>query len=736
MIKAPFNFVPLSDKVYFPDWADQISHDIPFEDGLSGTFELEITAETPIFVRNGHKKIDAEEQNETYNSFNHIRDEHFIPSTSIKGEIRSIMQIMSFGKISLDKNAMFVQRDWENKALYPIKEQRIQNDLHCGYLVEKEDGCEIIDCGIPMRIAHTRIDEFLETPLMANHFSKNCSFDITKEYKYKDKLYDPKSAVFKYALAEGKKLSELRFTIDELHAVEYKENRVRVSADGEFEGSIVFTGQPDKWMYPRPTKMTPDAGKFYEFVFLKPEHNAQKYQISEKEYKHYKFVYSDSPDWKYLRKEYSKIPVFFRLERGNIKDWGLAFLYKLPYDKSPYDTLSENHKSEMHDLAECIFGYVENNSRGESNKNQNSLKGRVQFSHAFTHNASECEDVYLSLGSPKASYYPIYIRQNGNKGIVTEYDTYNNGTISGWKRYWVRTKAFAKCTGNRNIDTIIKPLAKGSVFSGKVMFHNLRRIELGALLSAISFHNTDGCFHQLGQGKPYGFGKVNISIKRYPSELPPIDDLLAEYEEVMHNFLKGSWVGSEQMKSLITLASSEVATNDTFDYMQMSNTRTENEFMVAKERKEYLEDCQTLCKHTYMATSLYEKLRLERIRRQEEENEKLEQERLEKLEQAAQEAQQRIEEERKQQYLVPLSEKITNINKLPTLFGNVKQWMKQNACSSLSEEDMNILKDKIFSIYSTFKQKEQTEWKQKEQKWKELSALVGDETVKNWIKEL
>jgi hypothetical protein len=190
------------------------------------------------------------------------------------------------------------------------------------------------------------------------------------------------------------------------------------------------------------------------------------------------------------------------------------------------------------------------------------------------------------------------------------------------------------------------------------------------------------------------------------------------------------------MKSLITLASSEVATNDTFDYMQMSNTRTENEFMVAKERKEYLEDCQTLCKHTYMATSLYEKLRLERIRRQEEENEKLEQERLEKLEQAAQEAQQRIEEERKQQYLVPLSEKITNINKLPTLFGNVKQWMKQNACSSLSEEDMNILKDKIFSIYSTFKQKEQTEWKQKEQKWKELSALVGDETVKNWIKEL
>ena len=42
-IKAPFNFVPLSDKIFFPEWADQISQDIPFSDGLSGTIELKIT---------------------------------------------------------------------------------------------------------------------------------------------------------------------------------------------------------------------------------------------------------------------------------------------------------------------------------------------------------------------------------------------------------------------------------------------------------------------------------------------------------------------------------------------------------------------------------------------------------------------------------------------------------------------------------------------------------------------
>ena len=99
-IKAPFNFVPLSDKVFFPDWADEISQDIPFEDGLSGTLELKITAQTPIFVRNGHTKEDADAKNEQYTSFSKTSDNrYFIPATSIKGCIRNVMEIMSFGKM-------------------------------------------------------------------------------------------------------------------------------------------------------------------------------------------------------------------------------------------------------------------------------------------------------------------------------------------------------------------------------------------------------------------------------------------------------------------------------------------------------------------------------------------------------------------------------------------------------------------------------------------------------------
>ena len=58
MITAPFNFVPLNDKVFFPDWAEKINHDIPFEDGESGLIDITIIAKSPIFVRNHYQDGD------------------------------------------------------------------------------------------------------------------------------------------------------------------------------------------------------------------------------------------------------------------------------------------------------------------------------------------------------------------------------------------------------------------------------------------------------------------------------------------------------------------------------------------------------------------------------------------------------------------------------------------------------------------------------------------------------
>jgi len=604
-MKAPFNFVPLSEKVFFPDWDKQISHDIPFEDGESGTIELKITAESPIFVRNGHTKEEGENKTDGFKSFSNVNGKYFIPATSIKGSIRNVLEIMSFGKMRLDKNMMFAQREWDNSDLYPLKKQ--QNSFSCGYLKRQENGYRIVDCGKPYRIGHKRIDEKLKENIFEENFSQQNGVDLENEILIAGKKFDPKTAAYKYELIKNFDiLRTSNFTLDADFCNEYKGNRLKFSDHGEFVGRLVLTGQPNKWMWPRPKSLTNNAGKYYEFVFLQPDQE-RFINISEDEFNHFKFIYFESPEWERAKRllDGEGIPVFFRKDNQGKLKLGLAFLHKLPYDNSPFKTLPEKHQQKNKpDLADCMFGFT--NKEG-------ALKGRIQFSAAFSsEDVIENDEIILTLGGPKASYYPIYIRQDGTKGTTAKYDTYNNGKLSGWKKYLVRKKVWgAKEDYNPNLDTILKPVKEGSVFFGKIRFHNLRREELGALLSALTFHNTDDCFHQIGQGKPYGFGKVKVEI-RLPELLElEKENLMALFEDTVtkHTPIL-NWHANNTIVQLFTMAKEEITAEDVlFKYMHMDTDRTRNEFLTAKSFNEYLQEYTALKKSTCMPQSLLEDLK-------------------------------------------------------------------------------------------------------------------------------
>lgn len=610
-IKAPFNFVPVSQKVYTPDWANQISHDIPFTDGVSGTIDITITAQTPIFVRNGHTTEDQDKScvTENYLSFSKAPDgTFFIPGTTIKGAIRNVLEIISFGKMRLDKKAKFAQREWDNEKLYTIKTPQEQQKMHCGWLKKDGDQYCIVDCGKPYRINHKRIDEYFNFSVFEEHFSK----DSRPKFELNQKCdgMDPKTAIFKYHLLEQEgftedTLSGLRFVEDGKYATEFQENRVKADTCGDITGTIVFTGQPDQWVMPR--KMS--GGKFYEFVF--PDKVEKRHTLSEEDFEHFKYIYESQEDvWKraeqQLKSQKSKgIPVFFRLENGRLKDFGLAFLYKLPYEKTPFETLPTEHQKEgVRDLADCIFGYAEG---------QQSLKGRIQFTHALAvGQPKELDTVELILGSPKASYYPLYINQDGQDGkvrLLTEqkgrkttsyyaYKTYSDGTISGWKRYVVRKDIVKNMDGsadnpeNKNLGTAFKPLDAGTTFKGRINFHNLKQVELGALLSALTFHGTEGCHHQIGQAKSHGYGKVKIdaNISFCDSDNTNPEQAMAMFENAVSKGIGANWADTPQMKELFTMAHGEVdAADELFKYMKMSNERDKNEFNNAKLAGEFLQ---------------------------------------------------------------------------------------------------------------------------------------------------
>ena len=750
-IRAPFNFVPLSNEVFFPDWADQISQDIPFEDGLSGSIDVELTAETPIFVRNGHSKSDAVDKNGNYQSFSRTPDgKYFIPGTSVKGCIRNVLEILSFGKMRVDSNAKFAQREWNDPSLYSIKNPNKQAKIRCGWLCRKDNRYIIKLCkGFPQRIALSHIDNHFKTTVFEEHFSAERSFNITKPTNLNGKEYDPKTAAFKYALLESigvsrNDLKKLRFSKDEKYS---KAGRgVDFNSLGELTGTLVFTGQPDKaknWGKSRNV----NAGKFFEFVF--PDEIQKEIDLDESTFKKYKFIYSDSEDWKDWSSELDKggIPIFLQYENNRLIDFGLALLYRLPYSHSVSDLEQSRRAKDGLDLADCVFGCINDNE---------SIKGRVLFSNFVSHNAELDKQFTLILNSPKASYYPVYIKQqeqpNDCKGIVSKYKTYNDGRLVGWKRYHLRNGVWVKCMDNEKLDTTIYPLKSGSTFYGKVIFHNLKLEELGALLSALTFHNNSNlCRHQIGQAKPYGFGVVSVDVKSVTcsdsDKFTSKEYAMATFERIMSKNLNPAWHNQESIIQLLTLASKKVDANDkNYLYMNLDVDGKSNEFVDNKggikgdKTKYYLQKFSNICNYRFPITSMLpsfadileqkDQQEADRIQAKRIADEQRAKEQLAEIEREKEKAKEQENAKKVSDGLRFLSELKVNgegykIDKFKTGFNQIESWLKKANTEKLPTEQLDAFKDFLLRI--PFKEEKKDLPKRDSNLWLKIEKLTSKE---------
>ena len=354
MIHAPFNFVPLSDKVFFPDWADQISQDIPFEDGLSGTIDIELKAVTPMFVRNGHTKEQGEEETEEYCKFSTSPDGRlFIPATTIKGTIRNAVEILSFGKMSHMNNKRYAMRKKTNTYL--------------------------------------------------------------NRYLYDDHKQDKKK-----------------------------------------------------------------------------------------------------------------------------------------------------------DLAECIFGTTDGTS----------LKGRVMFSHAFCKEGHLEPEQKVYMASPKPTYYPIYLKQQGECGFmevndkIVSYKTLldSDAELKGWKKYPIRNEATSNLDatipdGQNKNSNPFRPVASGSIFSGSVVFHNLKKFELAALVYGLELKNE--ALHSIGFAKPYGYGATKITVNKITGCDLSVDELRQYYEDCMEKEIPNYKTRNEIKEFFCMSKSQTLMTGYSLSYMTL-----------------------------------------------------------------------------------------------------------------------------------------------------------------------
>jgi CRISPR-associated protein (TIGR03986 family) len=767
-IKAPFNFVPLNEKVFTQTDMDLHSVDLPAEDSESGYIDLELKALTPVFIRDG-KARDETGKNDVL-LFSQVDDggvkKHFIPGTTLKGMFRNVLEIITEGYIRMDSKMKFSQRDWEDKKNYTLMNPVVQTNMRCGWLVINEYGESILyDHGYPYRINHLQLDRFFDMVGINLSFEKLFSrqskqLDLNKEQKINGKNIDPKNAAFKYAKLGGNtdKLENLNFSTDEdtyclikgkmMNPPAFTERRIKYDPNGDFTGTIVFTGQPDKWEDPRTKERKFGAGKFYEFVF--PAEKRDEYKISKDIIDGFKFIYQESEAWHYFRKK-RKIPVFFRTQKINqeeiVKDFGLALLYKLPYEKSALEVARKsqqlNEKEITIDLADKIFGSVSK----DKVSNVYPFKGRVQFGHAFTVNtAEEDEPVIKRMGSPKPSYLPIYIDQSqlGKNGTTTNYLSYNNenALLSGWKRYplhYDANKMEPEGEFNPQLDTVFKPLKKGTTFHCRIRFHNLKSFEVGAILSAITFHNNHkNLCHSIGFAKPYGFGKLKVNIAANTGIIKAIEDYLIEFENTMDEASGKKWIKQESLQELFTMAWDKNSAKDDLllEYMPMSNDRDENHFYQAKKANEYLEKYSILVNKKYKATSLneaYLKKKQEEKELEHEEKERQEKERIEnerKIKEEEEKKRIRANQEKKVSKGLSVLENHCDLNRAKR---EVEQFLKLSDKELIPDEQIQFLFEFIRKFYLRANLRDKKDWDKyfnESANWKKVSGWVGEEKAK------
>jgi len=594
MIKSPYNFVPLSEHVFSPEWKDQISHDVPFSDGESGEIDVTITADTPLYIREGglwNADDRTNRDSKMHNFFSDNKGNCVIPGTSLKGVIRNVFEIITYSKMQFVENNRYSIRnlrnsiytkkmtktegDWKNKTIRPL--------VKSGWLTILENKW----CIIPCEYARVEIKD------LKNFHSNNPSIEnkqssVSKYNKWGDQLaidFDTKKGPFAHSCG----------MMDYIKAINIRKGD---------KGKIVFTGQASPRKMSKFGKM---FGKHMEFVFFNENENNCKNVENLK--KDFIFIHSDgkgnpNEEWKYWKGELKKtkrVPVFYLEKNNKVHSMGLAMMYRLAYDYSVHEVISNtnsNHlKSDDIDFAEAIFGRSKDPM----------LKGRVQVGHfketlesKNKRNDISCDCVTTVLGSPKPTYYPNYIEQEHTKIIKgkRQYNTFmdSNSKIRGWKRYPIQDnnckldllpKPPKNSMGRTNMDvaTLFKPLPKGTEFKGKLRYHNLKLVELGAIIWSLTFGGNTNCRHSIGMAKPYGLGSIKLSIK----DNDKYRNSLEKFINYMDDKLNGKLIEQDEVKELLLMADIKVKSNNELKYQIMDNTRRINDFVDDEKKNFYLE---------------------------------------------------------------------------------------------------------------------------------------------------
>lgn len=537
--RAPYNFVPLPEMVVtllVDDLPDQGIFDSKRH---TGYIDCELTTSSPVFIRAGLKPEQAKagKESKDFPEFFYLNSENqpVIPGSSLRGLLRTLVEIVTFSKIgAVTKNPLVYRsvggttnhdahyRDMMMQEVTDLEARADKNTkfyiprMRGGYMVKKGSDWAIQPAKVidGTTYAHIGIDEALFRKLKR---LKNCQnayevFITTGPYNFQE----VRGGFLKIKFAKVLERDASQRT-------------------GLRPAALARSG----WM----------NSKKSEAVIYESDPQATALPLTDEQID----AYRDQ-----ISKEQQKLlgdhgvlndgqPVFYLEKDGKVVFFGHTRMFRVPYPNSPFDYVpdyarpsEEPKEPDLIDFAEAMFGYTRKVQDGT--QRQRAYAGRVSCSDAKL--IAGQKEIWLSpnpvkphiLSGPKPTtfqHYMVQIDPNlyevGRPRPETrlrDYESSDDETaIRGHKFYWhkgdvgvedIREKGQVKDQDTQH--TSIKPLKTGVRFNFQVHFENLTSEELGALMWVFDQAAKENMRLKIGMGKPLGMGAIKIVPTLYTTQ--------------------------------------------------------------------------------------------------------------------------------------------------------------------------------------------------------------------------
>ncbi|MBI3175246.1 MAG: TIGR03986 family CRISPR-associated RAMP protein [Chloroflexi bacterium] len=583
---APYNFIPLPEKVVTVRVEELPDQGVYDPDLLTGYIECELTTSSPVFVRAGltPEQAKAGQESKDLPNFFYLNDNNqpVIPGSSLRGMLRTLVEIVTFSKIGSVSKTPLVYRSvggttnhdahYRDMMMHLDREETAGKNMKYytplmrgGYMVKTGPNDWAIR---PAKViggttyAHIGINEDKFRKLKR---VKNCqnAYEIyiqTGPYQYQD----VRGGFLKIKFAK----------------VTDSDSDVR---PGLRPATLARSG----WM----------NSKKSEAVVYEADPDARLFSLTDEQVDSY--IEQVSKEQEKLLGKHGALhdgqPVFYIEKDGKIIFFGHTRMFRMPYPNSPFDYVPEYARAEeqpkdpgLVDYAEAMFGYTRKVEKGS--QRQRAYAGRVFCGDAELMDGQK--DIWLSnspitpkiLSGPKPTTFQHYLVQpepnfheiGRTRDGETKYETRlrdfasptpSETVIRGHKFYWHKGQVGLDEISEKGLltekdtqHTHIRPLKAGVSFKFQVRFENLRDEELGALMWIFNIAADNNIRLKFGMGKPLGMGAIQIKAQLHKSNPMERYASLINGQTWSGNPQKDTDSSNSAMQSFVDFMSAELET--------------------------------------------------------------------------------------------------------------------------------------------------------------------------------